>query len=105
MPSARPLSKKPATSRKNKTPTKDRAATYQRTWTASGSPLLHITRLQPEALRRARPDLSVRFGMQIGNPPLAEAVHEMIEAGLERLIVLPMYPQYSAATTASAMDC
>jgi len=43
--------------------------------------------------------------MQIGNPPLAKIVHEMIESGVERLIVLPMYPQYSATTTASAMDC
>lgn len=81
------------------------AAKYQRIWNANGSPLLHITRLQTEALQRALPGIPIRFGMQIGNPPLAEAVHEMIEAGVERLIVLPMYPQYSAATTASAMDC
>ena len=84
---------------------KESAAKYQRIWTANGSPLLHITRLQTEALQRTFTDLPVRFGMQIGNPPLAEAVHELIETGVERLIVLPMYPQYSAATTASAMDC
>src|SRR5262249_45864645 len=45
-----------------------------------------------------------RFGMQIGNPPLAGAVRELIGQGVERLIVLPMYPQYSATTTASATD-
>jgi ferrochelatase len=50
------------------------------------------------------PDVPVRFGMQIGNPPLAGALHEMIQAGVDRLIVLPMYPQYSATTTASALD-
>jgi ferrochelatase len=42
--------------------------------------------------------------MQVGNPPLAQVVDEMIRAGLERLIVVPMYPQYSATTTASATD-
>jgi len=43
--------------------------------------------------------------MQIGNPPLSGVLHEMIEQGIDRLIVLPMYPQYSATTTASATDC
>jgi ferrochelatase len=81
------------------------AAKYQRIWDPkTGSPLLHITRLQTEALQRLMPDLPVRFGMQIGNPPLATVLHELIEAGIERLIVLPMYPQYSATTTASATD-
>jgi len=79
------------------------AAKYRRIWDSkTGSPLLHITRLQTEALQKALPDVPVRFGMQIGNPPLAEVVHEMIGQGVERLVVLPMYPQYSATTTASA---
>jgi ferrochelatase len=42
--------------------------------------------------------------MQVGNPPLANVVEELIAGGVERLIVLPMYPQYSATTTASATD-
>jgi protoporphyrin/coproporphyrin ferrochelatase len=46
----------------------------------------------------------VRFGMQVGNPPVASVVRELIAAGCERLIVLPMYPQYSATTTAPAYD-
>ncbi len=81
------------------------AAKYRRIWNAqTGSPLLHLTRLQTEALQRALPDLPVRFGMQVGNPPVAQVVHEMIAEGVDRLIVLPMYPQYSATTTASATD-
>ena len=81
------------------------AAKYQRIWDPqTGSPLLHITRLQTEALQRSLQQAIVRFGMQIGNPPVAEVVREMIQAGVERLIVLPMYPQYSATTTASATD-
>ena len=48
--------------------------------------------------------MPVRFGMQVGNPPVADVVGEMIGGGVDRLIVLPMYPQYSATTTASATD-
>jgi ferrochelatase len=84
---------------------KQSAAKYQRIWTNNGSPLLHITRLQTTALQQALPELPIRFGMQIGNPPLRAVVHEMIRSGVERLIVLPLYPQSSATTTASALDC
>jgi ferrochelatase len=81
------------------------AAKYRRIWNPqTGSPLLHFTRRQTEDLQRALPDLPVRFGMQIGNPSLAGVLDEMIRSGVERLIVLPMYPQYSATTTASATD-
>jgi ferrochelatase len=81
------------------------AAKYQRIWhPENGSPLLSITRRQTEALQKLLPDVPVRFGMQIGNPPLASVVHELIESGVDRLIVLPMYPQYSATTVASATD-
>jgi len=84
---------------------KQSAAKYRRIWDArTGSPLLHLTRLQTEALQRLLPGVPVRFGMQVGNPPVADVVRGMIEAGVDRLIVLPMYPQYSATTTASATD-
>jgi protoporphyrin/coproporphyrin ferrochelatase len=78
---------------------------YQRIWDpVTGSPLLHWTRRQTEELQKVLPDLPVTFGMQVGNPSLASAVHALIERGVDRLIVLPMYPQYSATTTASATD-
>jgi ferrochelatase len=81
------------------------AEKYRRIWHAqTGSPLLHITRLQTEALQKLLPGVPVRFGMQVGNPPVGEVVRELIATGIERLIVLPMYPQYSATTTASATD-
>jgi protoporphyrin/coproporphyrin ferrochelatase len=81
------------------------AAKYRRIWDAkTGSPLLYWTRRQTELLQGCFPDVLVRFGMQVGNPPVAEVVTEMIGAGAERLIVLPMYPQYSATTNASATD-
>jgi ferrochelatase len=81
------------------------AAKYQRIWDpVTGSPLLHYTRRQAELLQAALPDVPVRFGMQIGNPPVGDVVREMIAAGVERLIAVPMYPQYSATTVASATD-
>ena len=81
------------------------AAKYRRIWDPkTGSPLLHITRLQTAALQQLLPDVPVRFGMQVGNPSVADVLHEMIGQGVERLIVLPMYPQYSATTNASATD-
>ncbi len=81
------------------------AAKYQRIWDPeTGSPLLHWTRRQTAELQKLIPQVPVRFGMQVGNPAVAEVVHQLIEEGVERLIVLPMYPQYSATTTASATD-
>lgn len=81
------------------------AAKYQRIWhPQTGSPLLHITRLQTEKLQQRFPNVPVRFGMQVGNPPLGDVVHQLIAEGVDRLIVLPMYPQYSATTFASATD-
>src|SRR5438876_4587173 len=81
------------------------AAKYQRIWSlTTGSPLLHWTRRQTESLQTLFPHATVRFGLQVGDPSVAGVVREMIAAGLERLIVLPMYPQYSATTTASATD-
>jgi len=81
------------------------AAKYARIWDpVTGSPLLHHTRRQTEALQKLLPDIPVAFGMQIGNPSVASVVRDLIDRGIERLIVVPMYPQYSATTTASATD-
>jgi ferrochelatase len=81
------------------------AAKYRRIWhPQTGSPLLHITRRQTEALQKLLPNVPVRFGMQVGNPSVAAVVHQLISEGVDRLLVLPMYPQYSATTTASATD-
>src|SRR3954447_21371370 len=81
------------------------AAKYRRIWDPhTGSPLLHYTRRQAELLQKAPPEVPVRFGMQIGTPPLGDVVREMIAAGVDRLIAVPMYPQYSATTVASATD-
>jgi ferrochelatase len=81
------------------------AAKYRRIWNPqTGSPLLHYTHRQVEELQKLLPGIPVTFGMQVGNPSVAGAVRELILQGVERLIVLPLYPQYSATTWASALD-
>lgn len=81
------------------------AAKYARIWdTRLGSPLVHWSHRQTELLQYHFPGALVRCGMQVGQPAVATVVDDMIRAGVERLLVLPMYPQYSATTTASALD-
>lgn len=81
------------------------AEKYRRIWDPeTGSPLMHLTRRQTELLQQCFPSLPVRFGMQYGQPSVASVVREMIGAGVNRLIVVPMYPQYSATTYAAATD-
>ena len=82
------------------------AAKYRRIWDPkTGSPLLHYTKRQTELLQAQFPENPVRFGMMIGNPPLAKTVSEMIASGVDRLIALPMFPPIPATTFASATDC
>jgi len=82
------------------------AAKYRRIWDpVTGSPLLHYTQRQTELLQAHFPDNPVRFGMMIGNPPLRDTVREMVAAGVDRVVALPLFPQYSATTSASATDC
>lgn len=81
------------------------AAKYRRVWDEkTGSPLLHYTKRQTELVQQHFPGVPVRFGMMIGNPPLKRVLHEMIESGVDRVVALPMFPQYSATTSASATD-
>ena len=81
------------------------AAKYRRIWDPqTGSPLLHYTRRQAEELQRLLPGAIVAFGMQVGEPSVASVVRGLIAKGVDRLIVLPMYPQYSTTTTAGATD-
>lgn len=82
------------------------AAKYRRVWSEkTGSPLRHYTERQVAALQKALPDgMLVRHVMRYGSPRASEVLPGLIRAGVERLLILPMYPQYSATTTASALD-
>ena len=84
---------------------KKSAHAYKQVWTEEGSPLAAITRRQTEALRKALSDgVIVDFAMRYGNPGIAKSIENLVALGCERILVAPLYPQYCAATTATAMD-
>ncbi|MCU0703391.1 MAG: ferrochelatase [Fimbriiglobus sp.] len=83
----------------------DSAKKYRRIWSDdTGSPLLHYTQRQTALLQERFPNALVRYGMTYGNPSVETAVTEMVAAGVDRIIAVPMYPQYSATTTAASTD-
>lgn len=81
------------------------AHAYQQVWTDAGSPLASITAAQAKALAARLGDAAqVGWAMRYGNPPIAAELRKLIDAGCDRILFAPLYPQYSGATTASAMD-
>ncbi len=70
------------------------------------APLKTITRAQSEKLATALQDLpvTVDWAMRYGKPPVAERLKAMVDAGCDRVLVVPLYPQYAAATTATVND-
>ena len=84
------------------------AANYASIWTPEGSPLAVWTRRQAEELQRladaAGEVLTVRHAMRYGQPSIATGLDALKAEGCERILVVPMYPQYSGTTTASVMD-
>ncbi len=79
------------------------AKLYQSVWMDEGSPLLVYSKRQQEKLQQ-RLDYPVELGMTYGNPSLLSGVQALRDQGVEKIIVLPLYPQYSATTTAAVFD-
>ena len=85
------------------------AARYAAIWTPQGGPLLAIGQQQAAALSA---ELSAQLGqtvpvalaMRYGNPSVADALMQLHEAGVRKIVVLPLFPQYSASTTAAVFD-
>jgi len=83
------------------------AAAYRRIWRADGSPLRVFSSRLVDAVRErlpAGPTLSVHLAMRYGQPSVEQVVRELARSGVRRLLVLPLYPQYSGTTTASVFD-
>lgn len=85
------------------------AKAYQAVWRPDGSPLLSIARRQCAALQacltgRGVGPVKVVLGMRYGNPSIPAALAELRRAHARRLLVFPLYPQYSGSTTASVFD-
>jgi ferrochelatase len=84
---------------------KKSAHAYRQVWTDQGSPLAAITRAQVEALQGAfGGNVAVEWAMRYGNPSIGDRLAAMKAAGCARILLAPLYPQYSAATTATAND-
>ena len=84
------------------------AAAYSKIWNndLNESPLLTFTRNQTEKLHamRKKQEILIDFAMRYGNPSIRTVIDKMFEKGVRRLLVVPLYPQYSAATTGSVVD-
>jgi protoporphyrin/coproporphyrin ferrochelatase len=85
------------------------AHAYQQVWTPQGSPLLVESRALADGLSgrlaaRCGERARVELAMTYGNPSIPDALERMRRANVQRLLVLPMYPQYSATTTASIFE-
>lgn len=85
------------------------AKAYASVWTEQGSPLLVHTKAQAEGVEAKLKaswgeDIEVAFGMRYGNPSVSSAIDQLIAKGVRKLLVLPLYPQYSGSTSASTFD-
>ncbi len=85
------------------------AALYRSVWSEQGSPLLVTSKSQLEGFRKKLEEeigspVVVALGMRYGNPSIAKALEELRQHDIGRLLVIPLYPQYSSATTGSTFD-
>lgn len=85
------------------------AALYRKVWRPDGAPLKVISGrqrnlLQAELEKSLPGEVTVALGMRYGSPSIAEALEQLRRANAQRVLVLPLYPQYSASTTASTFD-
>jgi len=85
------------------------AKNYAKIWSAEGSPLLAISKQQREKLyemlqKSFNHPIHVELAMRYGSPSIKNALENLQDKNIERLIVLPLYPQFSATTTASTFD-
>ena len=84
---------------------KKSAHAYSQVWTQEGSPLAVITRQQAEAMQARLGDVvTVDWAMRYGNPSIPDRLQALMDAGCERILLAPLYPQYSGATTATVVD-
>jgi protoporphyrin/coproporphyrin ferrochelatase len=84
---------------------KKSAKAYAKVWTDKGSPLAFFTAAQAEGLASRMTGVAdVRYAMRYGEPAIAKQLAAMKADGCERILIAPLYPQYSGATTATVQD-
>jgi ferrochelatase len=85
------------------------ARAYRHIWTDEGSPLLRYSRrlvaaLEGRLMERQRDHYRVELAMRYGQPSIGSALEKLLAANVQRLLVVPLYPQYSGSTTGSVFD-
>ncbi|GAB1100248.1 MAG: ferrochelatase [Shewanella algae] len=84
------------------------AALYREVWTDKGSPLMDISERQTQALaeklKAEGVEAEVALAMRYGNPAVGDVLKRLHNQGVDKLVVLPLYPQYAGPTTGSAFD-
>lgn len=80
------------------------ARTYASIWREDGSPLLALSQQLVDGLQSALPAADVRLAMRYGNPSVPTVMQAMRDEGIDRFVVLPLYPQYAASTSGSVFD-
>jgi protoporphyrin/coproporphyrin ferrochelatase len=82
------------------------ARAYQKVWTDKGSPLIYLTRQLSEKLTgKFQPKgVAVTYAMRYGEPSIGNQLKSLRQQGVNDIVVLPLYPQYSSTTTASIYD-
>lgn len=88
---------------------KKSAHAYQKIWTDEGSPLLVIAKKQLQGLKellskKSKEPVHIELAMRYGSPSIKQALENLKQKDITQLIIFPLYPQYSAATTASTFD-
>jgi ferrochelatase len=78
---------------------------YEKVWTERGSPLLyHSEDLTKKVQQRIGDGVRVELAMRYGNPSIASVLEKFRSAGIDRIVVFPLYPQYSSAATGSSVE-
>ena len=77
---------------------------YRQIWQHEGSPLAVITAKQAAALQAELPQVLVGHAMSYGEPAVADAIAAMKAQGVDRLLAIPLYPQYAASSSGAALD-
>ncbi len=81
------------------------AKVYRKLWTPEGSPLLIHTRELTQKLQQKFPgQVTLFYGMRYGNPSLKDVLSEMQSHGFDKIVFVPLYPQYASATTGSTIE-
>ena len=85
------------------------AAAYKKIWSETGSPLMSLTRslahnLDAHFRQHGSEDTCIAMAMRYGHPSIPHTLEQLADGGVTRIIVLPLYPQYSCSTTASVYD-